>query len=439
MLLYSKMIKHLRQKGALCNFRGLSCTAKHILTVSLIVLLCLEVTPVQAASLNGKCKIKGNFSLSGNQLLTCKMIKGNLLWQKATKSEKASYLAILNQKIAASRQAELNDLLLNSGVNEFEVVTGVSAVWRIPEIQEWGKVLSDFKSKVSKSAESVKAKESELGLTQTQYNQKLQELQNNQSTRNTLESQVRSAEGELVTLKQSYDIASQNYLSAKSVSDSLYYKYQYALNENSAILANRVLCDFGFISGTSCSWGNYNYNASVISQYNSAIARTNSLSSNYSYTYSAYTNGLSRLSSLKNQSSTVNNSIAILNNQVITLQREIGTKQGELTKLKSENTIYEGKNAVVNRFLESIAGLESRLSVAIQEHNLNIDAFMIESDEVKVALQGKLLSDLQSNDWVLLISELKSARAKVSTSFSTITQISASLSDELSKATASSK
>lgn len=78
--------------------------------VFLIIMIILQMSPAQAASLNSKCKSKGSFGFSGDQLLVCKSIKGNLLWQKATKSEKASYIAKLNQKIAASRQTELNDL-----------------------------------------------------------------------------------------------------------------------------------------------------------------------------------------------------------------------------------------------------------------------------------------------------------------------------------------
>jgi len=407
--------------------------------VFLIIMIILQMSPAQAASLNSKCKNKGSFGFSGDQLLVCKSIKGNLLWQKATKSEKASYIAKLNQKIAASRQTELNDLFQASGGNEFEVITALSPVWRSLEIQEWEKVLSDFKSKVSINIESVKTMESDLGLTQTQYNQKLQELQNFQTTRNTFESQVRDTEGDLVSLKRSYDIASQNYLSAKSVSDSLYYQYQRAFNENSVILTNRVLCDFGFLSGTSCSWGNYNYNASIINQYNSAIARTDSLFSSYSSAYTAYTNSITRLNSLKNQINAINNSIVSLNNQAITLQRAVAAKQGELTKLKSENTIYASKDIVVNRFVESIANAESKVNLAIQDHNSNIALFMLERDEVKKSLEGKSLSVLQSNDWILLISELKFARTKVSTSYIVVTQVSTNLSEELVKATASIK
>jgi chromosome segregation ATPase len=228
-------------------------------------------------------------------------------------------------------------------------------------------------------------------------------------------------------------------LSAKSVSDSLYYQYQRAYNENAIILTNRVLCDFGFVSGTSCSWGNYNYNASVIGQYNSALARTNSLAGSYSNSYSAYTNGLTRLSSLRSQSSAVNISITSLNNQAVSLQRDLGVRQVELTKAKSDNTAYEGKDVVVNRHLDSLANVESKLKTAIQEHNSNIDAFLQESNAIKVTLEGKSLSEVQNEEWTSLISELKMARTKVSTSYSLVIQTSASLLEELSKATASSK
>jgi chromosome segregation ATPase len=439
------MLSHLKvfrlgdQKIGTFNYGSSKGIAKRVLAISLIFVICLGSTPAHAASLNGKCRNKGAFSLSENQLLTCKKVKGKLSWQKATRAEKASYKVILDQKLAEARQAELNDLVLNSTGSEFEAITEISIIWRNSEIQDWGKALSEFKVRVDRSRELVKAKESELGIAQTAYNQKLLEFQNAQSTRSALEVQVRSTESQLVSLKQSYDFASQNYLSAKSVSDSLYYQYQRAYNENAIILTNRVLCDFGFVSGTSCSWGNYNYNASVISQYNSALARTNSLAGSYSNSYSAYTNGLTRLSSLRSQSSAVNISITSLNNQAVSLQRDLGVRQVELTKAKSDNTAYEGKDVVVNRHLDSLANVESKLKTAIQEHNSNIDAFLQESNAIKVTLEGKSLSEVQNEEWTSLISKLKMARTKVSTSYSLVIQTSASLLEELSKATASSK
>ena len=119
-------------------------------------------------------------------MLTCKKVKGKLSWQKATRAEKASYKVILNQKLAEARQAELNDLVLNSTGSEFEAITEISIIWRNSEIQEWGKALSEFKVRVDRSRELVKAKESELGIAQTAYNQKLLEFQNAQSTRSAL-------------------------------------------------------------------------------------------------------------------------------------------------------------------------------------------------------------------------------------------------------------
>ena len=64
---------------------------------------------------------------------------------------------------------------------------------------------------------------------------------------------------------------------------------------------------------------------------------------------------------------------------------------------------------------------------------------MQEGVEVTAALDGKLLSDVQNEDWILLMSELKMARTKVSNSYLEVMQISTSLLEELSKATASSK
>jgi hypothetical protein len=93
----------------------------------------------------------------------------------------------------------------------------------------------------------------------------------------------------------------------------------------------------------------------------------------------------------------------------------------------------------VNRHLDSLANVESKLKTAIQEHNSNIDAFLQESNAIKVTLEGKSLSEVQNEEWTSLISKLKMARTKVSTSYSLVIQTSASLLEELSKATASSK
>ena len=145
------------------------------------------------------------------------------------------------------------------------------------------------------------------------------------------------------------------------------------------------------------------------------------------------------MSSLRSQSSAVNISITSLNNQAVSLQRDLGVRQVELTKAKSDNTAYEGKDVVVNRHLDSLANVESKLKTAIQEHNSNIDDFLQESNAIKVTLEGKSLSEVQNEEWTSLISELKMSRTKVSTSYSLVIQTSASLLEELSKATASSK
>jgi chromosome segregation ATPase len=300
----------------------------------------------------------------------------------------------------------------------------------------WNEALSRFKLVLDESRKGIASQLEEVQKMQSLSSQKTQELQSAQSSKSSIDSQLRFAENDLISLKIAYDAASQSYLAAKSVSDSLYYQYQRAQNENAAILANRVLCDFGFVAGSSCTWGNYNYNASIISQYNIAISRTNSLAGSYSNTYSAYANGLSRVASLRNQSASLGTSISSITNQINLTQRDISAKQADITKAKENVSTLEIKETTSTKLVDELV---ASLNSLAESHRFSLQAFLKKIEETNAAIDGKPLFEFEKKEWEVLVSDLRETRTKVTNSFYELLRTSTSLSLELTKAVNATK
>jgi chromosome segregation ATPase len=398
------------------------------------MLTVISMSVSQAVTPGAACKKSGTFNVTANQILICKISKGKLIWQKANKAELNTYQKSQNEKLEKSRKSILDSLLYFSADDEFQEVSENTSMLRRDEIESWNAALSGFKLILEENKQGLTKKSEELQRLQTLYAQKSQDLRNAQNSKSSVDSQLRFAENDLISLKMSYDSASQSYFAAKSLSDSLYYQYQRAQSENAAILANRVLCDFGFVAGTSCTWGNYSYNASIISQYNIAISRTNSLAGNYSSTYTAYTNGLSRVNTLRNQSASIGSSITSISNELSVAQRDMSVKQNEITKAKDNVSSLEGKALSLNQFDNSIKEQVSKLVALAKNHDTNLQTFLQRVDEAKVSLDGKALSQVQKDQWDQLATDLKEAKSKVTSSYYDLLQSSTSLSLELTKA-----
>ena len=99
------------------------------------------------------------------------------------------------------------------------------------------------------------------------------------------------------------------------------------------MLAAKVLCDFGFGSCGIYSSYQYSYNASIISQYNSASARTSSAYASYSNYNSQYAASLSTLNSLKNQQVQFTNTINSLNSQKTQINQTISNADSKIGTL----------------------------------------------------------------------------------------------------------
>jgi chromosome segregation ATPase len=392
-----------------------------------------------AANVGSSCKKKGGFNLNRNQILICKVSNGKLTWQRANKTEMLAYQKSENEKLEKSRKVVLDSLLLGTTGDEFQEIPENSPMFRLNERGSWNEALSRFKLVLDESRKGIASQLEEVQKMQSLSSQKTQELQSAQSSKSSIDSQLRFAENDLISLKIAYDAASQSYLAAKSVSDSLYYQYQRAQNENAAILANRVLCDFGFVAGSSCTWGNYNYNASIISQYNIAISRTNSLAGSYSNTYSAYANGLSRVASLRNQSASLGTSISSITNQINLTQRDISAKQADITKAKENVSTLEIKETTLSQSTKLVDELVASLNSLAESHRFSLQAFLKKIEEINAAIDGKPLFEFEKKEWEVLVSDLRETRTKVTNSFYELLRTSTSLSLELTKAVNATK
>jgi chromosome segregation ATPase len=264
-------------------------------------------------------------------------------------------------------------------------------------VPQWNAVLIQKKSELITVARQQLA---DLGAQKNEQEQIIKNAQNNldaittsinstQGTLNSLQNQINTQQAAVNSAKAYNDSAYNIYVSAKAQSDFLSYSYQSALNSNSSMLAAKVLCDFGFGSCGVYNSSQYSYNASIISQYNAASARTSSTYASYTNYNSQYSASLNTLNSLKNQQAQTANILTNLNSQKNQLTSNISAANSKIislslqisqalikfspleaaeSRIKSDQTIYsETKGAIEARCAEFIAEINDFLLIANQE------------------------------------------------------------------------
>jgi chromosome segregation ATPase len=353
------------------------------------LILCAAIFPNQslaAPSIGGKCPKISSFSTIDKKLVVCSK-KGNLfIWVVADASQKAKYQKQQTQLMISDRKKSI--IKLSAIRDRYTNTATIIPLLSDSLIQSKKALIEESRAQIIDLQKQKEAAEQVKNNSQSSLVSIGNSLNIAQSNVNSLQNQVNSQQSVVNFSKSNYDASYTTYVSAKAQSDYLSYSYQNALSSNSAMMAAKVMCDFGFGSCGVYSSAQYSYNASIISQYNAASARTSSAYASYSNYNSQYVSSLNTLNSLKAQQAQFTNTINSLNSQKNQINQTISnadSKIGTLTPQISQALLkFTPLEAAENRIESDLkTHLESKnlLEVKCAELVVAIDEFLTLADQ----------------------------------------------------------
>ena len=295
------------------------------------LLLCLSPSANAASSMGAKCSKANSFQMINNKLAICLKKGSSTIWTPANTAQKNSYKKIQTQLMISAREKNLTNL--RNLKDKYSAISNVVTAWNETLVQTKKSLIDGTREQLFSLEDQKDAQEQIKKDSQNSLLTINNSISSTQNSINSLQNQINNQQSIVNNAKFYNDSAYNTYVSAKAQSDYLSYSYQSAISSNSSMLAAKVLCDFGFGSCGVYSSYQYSYNASIISQYNSASARTSSAYASYSNYNSQYASSLSTLSSLKNQQVQFTNNLNTLNNQKAQLNQAISSSESKIASL----------------------------------------------------------------------------------------------------------
>lgn len=295
------------------------------------LLLCLSPSANAASSMGAKCSKANSFQMINNKLAICLKKGSSTIWTPANTAQKNSYKKIQTQLMISAREKNLTNL--RNLKDKYSAISNVVPAWNETLVQTKKSLIDGTREQLFSLEDQKDAQEQIKKDSQNSLLTINNSISSTQNSINSLQNQINNQQSIVNNAKFYNDSAYNTYVSAKAQSDYLSYSYQSAISSNSSMLAAKVLCDFGFGSCGVYSSYQYSYNASIISQYNSASARTSSAYASYSNYNSQYASSLSTLSSLKNQQVQFTNNLNTLNNQKAQLNQAISSSESKIASL----------------------------------------------------------------------------------------------------------
>jgi hypothetical protein len=361
---------------------------------SITAVVCLSVfigivpTPVIAAStMGGKCTKIGTFLQIGGKIAICKKTGTKSIWASATPAQKIVYQKQQQQILLTGRKQVVADLK-ESKEKYTNLVNLITPLNTILIEEKKLLIINSKKTLIDLQEQNSEAQQAKI-INQNNLANINNSISSAQNTLNSLANQINIQQNNVNSAKFNNDASYNSYTSAKAQSDSLYYPSQRAMSDNSAMLAAKVLCDFGFGNCGIYSAAQYSYNLSIISQYNSASARTSSAYSSYSSYNSQYLSAFNALTSLKSQQSQSSNSIASLNNQKNQASQNISSADTKISNLEilikqslAKVALLESAEKRIEADLLEYSRLKGLVELNSPQYVVAVDKFLLIADEV---------------------------------------------------------
>jgi len=350
-----------------------------------------------ASSIGGKCAKVNSFTTIGNKVVICSKKGSSLVWTLATNAQKSTYQAEQKKLMVLERNKSLESLTLTK-----DKYSSTSNLIQLPNetLIETKKTLIENSRNQLIELQKQKSTEEKVKLdNQNNIATFNNSISANQANINSLQSQITSQQNTVNYSKANSDSAYNAYVSAKAQSDYLSYSYQSALSSNTSMMTAKVLCDFGFGSCGIYSAAQYNYNASIISQYNSASARTSGAYASYSSYYNQYSSDLSTLNSLKSQQTQLSNNINTLNAQknqaninISNAQAKISSLELQINQATAKFAPLENAENRITQDLQKYSEIKGQIDLKSADFVVAVDTFLKMADE-------SFVSTASVNNW----------------------------------------
>jgi chromosome segregation ATPase len=372
---------------------------KRLLTGATVITLLVFVIPnsYAASAIGGKCTQVNKVTLISSKVAICTKSGSQSIWRLATKAQKSTYIQQEQKKRITQRKQTVTNL--SELKSRYSDIGSIATTLNELLIQSKRNLIGAQRTALIELQKQKESENQDRANSMNSLAELNNSISNNQSKISSLVSQINNQQSTVNIAKVNHDSAYTNYVSVKAQSDYLSYSYQSALSENSAMLTAKVLCDFGFGSCGIYSSSEYSKNASIISQYNLASARTSSAYTVYSSYYSQYSNGLNTLGSLKSQQIQLDSVITTSNAQKSQVAQNISTSDSKLSIL--QNSISQA----MTKF-SSLELSEKRIDQDVQRFNEIRDALNLKSADLSVAIDAFLqiaddtfIATLSVNTW----------------------------------------
>ena len=350
-----------------------------------------------AATMGGKCSKVNSFQLIKKKIAVCTKSGNSMVWKLANDTQKARYSEQLQKALVSDRKKLLENLVIVK--DKYINVANVSPLMNSSLVDSKKAFIANSRTAIIELQKQKTAEEQVKITNQNNIVNINNSISSAQSNVVSLQNQINSQQVRANNSKVLNDSAKNAWVSAKAQSDYLYSSYQSALNSNAAIIANRVLCDFGFTSCSGSTSFQESYNRSVINQYNSASARTAGALASYVSYNEQWVSDLRTLDSLNTQQAQSRNSINTLNAQKNQANLNIANADTKLTNLNAQITQAQTK------FLP-LESAERRIAQDLSNYELTKGAVDLKSAELVVAIDAFLqgadetyISTASSTNW----------------------------------------
>lgn len=356
-----------------------------------MVALCTPTFSAHASAVvGGKCTKVGSFQLINKKVSICTKRGNSLTWALANSAQKAKYLEQVQKKLILDRKKLLENLLTVK-----DKYTNTTSL--IPLAN--GLLLESTKAFIENSraniAELQKQKTTEEQSKLTNQNNILainNSISSAQVSVNSLQNQINTLQITVNNSKALSDSAYNSWISARAQSDFLSSSYQSALRSNAAIATSQVLCDFGFAPCTGNNSSQFNYNASIIREYNSASARTAGAYANYVSVNGQWVSNQNTLGALKSQQTQSSNNINTLNAQknqanlnITNIDTKLVNFNSLITQAQAKFIPLENAEKRIAQDLSNYDAFKNSLDLKSAEFLVAIDAFFQMADESYVS------------------------------------------------------
>lgn len=367
---------------------------KRIYLLSSWILLFTLISPTStshaAATMGSKCSKVNSFQIIKKKIAICTKSGNSMVWKLANESQKARYSDQLQKVLVSDRKKLLENLLIVK--DKYSNVANLIPLMNSPLVDTKKAFIENSRTAINELQKQKTAEEQIKITNQNNIVNINNSLSSAQSNVNSLQNQINSQQVTANNSKAFNDSAKNAWVSAKAQSDYLYSSYQSALNSNAAIIANRVLCDFGFISCSGSSSFQESYNRSVINQYNSASARTAGALASYVSYNEQWVSNLRTLDSLNAQQAQSRNSIDTLNAQknqanvnIANADTKLANFNAQITQAQTKFIPLENAERRIAQDLSSYDGIKGAVDLKSAELVVAIDAFLQAADETYIS------------------------------------------------------